>query len=186
MNASSVISINPGKATIGELNPDATAGILRRRILPSYSRASKESSVLKLILGIKKNQLSSYDYSLLSIRVITSIAWSVFIATGFLPVSHIFASFVIMSLLTGFLTRPVMLFSLLPLGCALFVSPGTTSVSITVTISMMICSLILGISGSGNISLDRLCYNYKRRHQIKHRQNKIKNALSYKAYIYNK
>lgn len=55
MSTSTVISVNPAKATVGDLNPEATATMLRYNILPTYSQKNRKGSKINILLRIRKS-----------------------------------------------------------------------------------------------------------------------------------
>ncbi len=179
MNASDVISINPGKATVGDLNPEATAGFLRYNVLSSYSKQSSSQSLEK-IFGIRKGAVTKRDYLLLSARVTTGILLILCSFLDLITLPATLLGLMTISLISGLFQRITMSGSFL---CILILLLGGY------TLGGLIIPLIVGLTFSfispGHISADKLIFNIMRKHSIKKRQTRIENSLSYKSYLYN-
>lgn len=157
MNATQVISVNPGKKTIGELlleardNEPAT-----HSIVATVARKPKGHSIMNALTGISSKASQSTSRRLLFLRVITAtilggLAWYSWYA-GAEPM--LFIPLIVLggSLLTGFLTRIVsigMLGTFVYFAFLGFAAPVISG-------ALAFTALVFAILGPGRYSIDQL------------------------------
>lgn len=79
MTQASVISVNPAKSTLGDLNPDINAGLLRRRVLERESRGVSFKKVVNGAFALGGTKVRNRSVKLMLVR---SIGGAVLLLSG--------------------------------------------------------------------------------------------------------
>lgn len=157
MNATQVISVNPGKKTIGELLLEARKNEpASHSIVAAVTRKPKGHSLMNALTGISAKASKSTSRRLLFLRVITAailggLAWYSWYAEAepmlFIPLIVLGGS-----LLTGFLTRIV---SIGMLGTFVYFAFQGLAAPV-ISGALAFTALVFAILGPGRYSIDQL------------------------------
>lgn len=189
MNASTVISVNPGKATLGSLHPDVTSRIIRRHMITETRERKNHISFLNLIFGLNGHMPSRISRNTLIFRLVFCLfTLGMLVSGGFgeiTPMQTIILYTSVLSLLSGTFQRIIAIISAVTFGIITFGNGLTPEINATTLLSMMI-SLAFAISGPGKCSMDAWLRNtlhsqfssYAKERKMQERR------LSYKAMHY--
>lgn len=180
MNATQVISVNPGKKTIGELLQEASKYEPVQSIVKSSPAKPRRPSILNALTGISSKTSASTSRRMLFLRVITSamlagLAWYSW-HSGHEPILSIPLVALAASLLTGFMTRIVSI-GMMAI-CIYFAMTGMAGAVISGALAFT--ALVFAILGPAKFSLDQCIRLACIRHAKRRCQTKTK--LDYKSY----
>lgn len=173
MSDTDVLSVNPGKTTLGDLNPDACLSMFRNRVLNRLSRQARTRD--RDILGVRTPGGTRRNATLLAMRVAFG---ALLIAGGCMSVSvdHLDATGVVDYialaenatyileivaggvLLTGFLTRILMVAAACGFA-AIAISAAMAGVFDQCSVMCALVCMMFALSGPGKISIDRVIAN---------------------------
>lgn len=202
MTHASVISIDPGKSTLGDLNPAATARTLRYRVLNREAQASASfKHVLNSIFAIgNAGRAQSKGVSLMLVRMLVGTILlfcglsegfggvlptpEVLQSAGFVPSLETVALLMTgTSLCLGLFTRIMLLASAVCFGIVF--GEGIAACEFMQTAALMFAlSLVFAVKGPGRLSMDALI---RRSLYSAHRNRARRRAarrLSYEAFRY--
>lgn len=180
MNATQVISVNPGNKTIGELLQEASKYEPVQSIVNTSTKKSKRNNILNALTGISSKTSASTSRRMLFLRVITSailggLAWYSWYSGQepilFLPLIVLGAS-----LLTGFMTRIVSIGMMA--ACIYFAMTGMAGAVISGALAFT--ALVFAILGPAKFSLDQCIRLACIRHSGRKRPHNVQ--LDYRSY----
>ncbi|MCH5232761.1 MAG: hypothetical protein J1E78_03910 [Muribaculaceae bacterium] len=183
MKTADIISVNPGKETLGQTTSKSES-IFRSSVLNKNYDSKKLSLSALLFPTIGSGSLEFRKYSVplrtvfATILILTGLA-SVSTATGIC--SLIFGGMLAM----GLLTRPIMAAAaaFYAIMSALSIRAGISDIT---SLSLMFGCMVFCILGSGKYSCDYLLRHFLKHYQIKKEKIRREKALTYKAFRYAK
>jgi len=190
-----VLSVDPGRLTLGALNPDAAAGYIRKRIIPRVRTRGKSTTMLNVFFGTAMPKAGRYATNMLLFRILFAATLIVSGITGHIalpedvsaiipPQAPGIALIAVGSLLAlGLLGRPAMLVSFLSFGAAATVFALHSEMDMQ-SILCALCSLIFLTGGCGKYSVDYLIRKAIIRKSIKRRKKNKAMRMTYKAFHY--
>lgn len=200
MAQSNVISVNPATSTLGDLNPGATARILRRRVLEQQAEKPSFKKMLDAAFALGGDRRHSHSVSLLLLRsVVGALLITCGLASGFgglTPTSEVMQSSAFMpsvgsvlqivagvSLCLGLLTRVTLSVVSIVAGVvfAMGIAFGVFVEGVALTAAL---SMVLAVVGPGNVSLDSQIRGAAFHAYRNHARRKAERRLSYEAFRY--
>lgn len=180
MNATQVISVNPGKKTIGELLQEASKYEPVQSIVNTSPAKPRRTSILNALTGISSKTSASTSRRMLFLRAITSailgsLAWYSW-NSGQEPI--LFIPLIVLGalLLTGFMTRIVSI-GMMAI-CIYFAVTGMAGAVISGALAFT--ALVFAILGPAKYSLDQCIRLAFIRHSERKKPHKVQ--LDYRSY----
>ena len=198
-----VISVNPGKKTLGALNIDLISKVARScRPVSRAIRTPRFKTVCNVVFGINKSVTPSWSSKLWLSRSVVS---AYFLITGIIGISastgnalHALSIFNIVAacmIFLGFLSRIAsasgfMLYAAIAVSAAFgyswHLSSATTPVFESMAVMQAIMYLLIAVTGPGRYSIDQLLRRYifrkAKRRAILRARHAAENRMSYKAW----
>lgn len=189
MNISDIISVNPGRLTLGYLHPEKAGRLLRKTVIVRNLRNTHKSRYLNAVFTCTAPQADCFGSCMLLFRFLFAALLIVngsFIASGeiyaprFMPESSVFSIVEIVAgslLAIGLFTRPVM--TAVAIGLGIMTTEAVAAgVFDSASLAMLFGSVVFVILGSGKYSCDFLI----RKAIILRRRKAKKEEMTYKAF----
>lgn len=200
MSQASVISVNPAQSTIGDLNPDATARILRSRMIERSIDNPSFKKVLNAAFALGGSRGISNGVSLLLLRSLAGILLLLSGVSaaigGVIPFGEVLESVQFVAsplailqiaagcaLCLGMLTRLV-LSGIAAAAAAMFFAGLSSGAFLQPEAMLTVVSLVFAITGAGTHSVDALLRSSIFRVHCTRVRRKAERRLSYEAFRY--
>lgn len=187
MNTANVISVNPGRKTLGEVNAPLYFERITRTIAQSHKIKKPGIGLLNFILGVNPAVNDSISWKLIALRSVYGIALSLlagyFMLQGTANTATIAIAATGISLIFGIFSRLCALSCtsiLIVLSVMGYMLTGTIN---TLQISIASFSMIFAVLGPGKFSVDQLIRRSIIRMKKHHTTTKKSPTLTYNVYL---